>query len=81
MLGVIERGKGVENMVEETFIVKIKQCQNATWQGSVEWIGNNGKKMSQSFFRSALELICLMDSAVSGSEYGLLQDDSSTAEK
>ena len=66
--------------MEETFIVKIKQCQNATWQGSVEWINNNGKKMSQSFFRSALELICLMDSAVSGVEDCILQEEASATE-
>ena len=49
--------------MEETFVVKIKQSQHATWQGSVDWISQDGKQKSQ-FFRSALELICLIDSAV-----------------
>ena len=48
--------------MEETFVVKIKQKQHATWQGSVDWISHDGTKTQ--YFRSALELICLLDSAV-----------------
>lgn len=43
-----------------TFKVKILFRQNASWQGTVTWIEN---KQEQSF-RSALELIMLMDSAL-----------------
>ena len=44
----------------ETFVVNIKCRQNHTWQGTVKWI--EGQKEIP--FRSALELIKLMDSAM-----------------
>ena len=57
-----ERGK------EGTFIVQVQYRQNATWQGQVIWAEENRKE----HFRSALELIKLIDSAMdeqrSGSE-------------
>lgn len=40
-----------------TFIVKILNQQNATWQGEVVWLDNNEKRL----FRSMLELIKLVD--------------------
>ena len=43
-----------------TFSVKILFRQNASWQGSVNWL--EGK--SQESFRSVLELVSLMDSAL-----------------
>ncbi len=43
-----------------TFIVKVQYRQNATWQGQVIWTEKNQTKQ----FRSALELIKLIDSAV-----------------
>ena len=43
-----------------TFVVQVQYRQNATWQGTVTWL-EEGK---QSHFRSALELIKLMDSAL-----------------
>jgi len=43
-----------------TFLVHVKYRQNATWQGTVLWAEEN----KQAHFRSALELIKLMDSAV-----------------
>lgn len=43
-----------------TFIVKVKCNQNATWQGTVTWVE---EKVEESF-RSTLELIRLMDSAL-----------------
>ena len=43
-----------------TFTVQVIYRQNATWQGTVTWL-EEGK---QSHFRSALELIKLMDSAL-----------------
>lgn len=45
---------------EATFIVHVKYRQNATWQGEVIWADKKEKK----FFRSALELLKLMDSAM-----------------
>ena len=42
------------------FVVQILNTQHATWQGVVTWM--NGEKSQP--FRSALELIRLMDSAL-----------------
>ena len=44
----------------ETFVVQILNTQNATWQGTVTW--TDGRRTES--FRSALELIRLMDSAL-----------------
>lgn len=46
-----------------TFAVRVIFRQNASWQGSVTWL-NQGKEQS---FRSVLELVLLMDSALSES--------------
>lgn len=43
-----------------TFVVRVSHCENATWQGEVTWVESNRKKQ----FRSALELIRLMDDAL-----------------
>lgn len=45
-----------------TFAVRIIFRQNASWQGSVTWL-ESGREES---FRSVLELILLMDSAMTG---------------
>lgn len=45
-----------------TFSVRILFRQNASWQGSVTWLEGNREES----FRSVLELIFLMDSALSG---------------
>ncbi len=42
------------------FMVQIEHCENATWQGTILWTEKN---ITQKF-RSALELIKLMDSAL-----------------
>lgn len=44
----------------ETFVIQVMNTQNSTWQGTVTW--TDGKK--QESFRSALELIKLIDSAL-----------------
>lgn len=43
-----------------TFIVHVKFRQNASWQGSVQWV--EGKRTQN--FRSTLELMKLMDEAL-----------------
>lgn len=43
-----------------SFMVVIKDSQNGTWQGTVEWIDKNKKEC----FRSLLEMIKLIDSAL-----------------
>lgn len=44
----------------ETFVVRILNTQNATWQGTVTW--TDGRRTEP--FRSALELIRLIDSTL-----------------
>lgn len=44
----------------KTFVVRVLDMQNSTWQGTVTWT-NSGK---QEQFRSALELIRLIDSTL-----------------
>lgn len=55
----------------ETFIVNVKCRQNHTWQGTVKWV--EGQKEIP--FRSALELIKLMDSAMELSEEELATEE------
>ena len=47
-----------------TFVVHVSDSENGSWQGQVTWADTN-EKMS---FRSALELIKLMDGAINSSE-------------
>ncbi|MEG0765744.1 MAG: hypothetical protein RR281_03330 [Pseudoflavonifractor sp.] len=44
----------------ETFVVQILNTQNATWQGTITWTGSH----RQEAFRSALELMHLIESAL-----------------
>ena len=53
-----EKGK------KATFIVQVQYRQNATWQGQVIW----SEKKQTKQFRSALELIKLIDSATEESQ-------------
>lgn len=48
----------------ETFVVRVLNTQNDTWQGTVTW--TEGKRTEH--FRSALELLRLMDSALNREE-------------
>lgn len=48
----------------QTFIIDIKDNQNNSWQGTIQWVQEQ-KKVS---FRSTLELIRLMDSAIVSDE-------------
>jgi hypothetical protein len=48
----------------QTFVVDIKYRQNHTWQGVVKWV----EQKKELPFRSALELIKLMDSAMEETE-------------
>lgn len=42
------------------FLLDIQHRQNATWQGSITWVDRQNKQ----YFRSALELIKLIESAL-----------------
>lgn len=44
-----------------SFMIMIKDTQNNTWQGTIDWIEGH----QQQCFRSALEMIKLIDSAMS----------------
>ena len=44
----------------ETFLIKVSDSQNGTWQGKIVWAEEN----RTAHFRSALELIKLMDEVV-----------------
>ena len=48
------------NTKEHTFIIEVKSTKNHTWQGSITWT----QEQKQVAFRSTLELIRLLDSAV-----------------
>ena len=52
--------KAMEKDNVQNFVVSVKSQENHTWQGTVSWV--EGKK--QVNFRSALELLKLMDSAL-----------------
>jgi len=50
-----------------TFEISVKFTQNSTWQGHIHWIEKNRRQN----FRSALELLKLMDEALEeGSKSG-----------
>ena len=58
--------------MKQTFVVEVIDQQNASWQGTVNWI-NTGKKET---FRSALELIRLIDSALITADEESRKEDS-----
>jgi hypothetical protein len=60
-----------------SFSVNILFRQNASWQGSIIWMEN----AMQSEFRSALELLFLMDSVLSGAASGRKRERPSMRER
>lgn len=46
----------------QSFVIEVKSQENHTWQGTIAWV--EGKKKEN--FRSALELIRLIDSTLAG---------------
>ena len=64
-----DKCQGAEEMEQHkgdiaTFVVHVQYRQNATWQGKVVWTDEN----RECNFRSALELIKLMDNAMDTAE-------------
>lgn len=49
-----------ESKSKTTFIVRVQYTQNNSWQGTITW---NEKNQTQ-HFRSALEMLHLMDNAI-----------------
>lgn len=56
--------KGGTEIEQGTFIIKILDKHNSTWQGSVTWV----EKQKTQNFRSALELIKMIDGVLEGRE-------------
>lgn len=54
----------LEALGEPVFAVKVRHRQNASWQGSVEWLSKGLTKQ----FKSTLELVKLMGEAIGGAE-------------
>ena len=54
----------MDKRLKETFVVQVQFQQNATWQGTITW---TDRKKTQRF-RSTLEMIKLIDNALSGLE-------------
>lgn len=48
----------------QTFIIEIKGTENQSWQGCITWMDTNKKEC----FRSALEMIKLIDSTLNENE-------------
>lgn len=57
--------------IPATFVVTVKDCQNGSWQGTIQWIESREERA----FRSTLELIRLMDSAIPHEKNTLLDED------
>lgn len=58
-------------MKRNSFLVEIDSCQHESWQGSIRWMEGNKKE----YFRSALELIKLMDSTIETEKSSLNTED------
>lgn len=56
---------------KDTFIIQVQYRQNSTWQGQVVWAEQNKKE----HFRSALELMKLIDSATASAKSDEEQQD------
>ena len=50
----------MEKGTSQSFVIEVRSQENQSWQGTVTWV--QGKKTEH--FRSALELMRLMDSAM-----------------
>lgn len=52
--------KSENRQLPQSFVVEVKSVENSSWQGTVSWVEGWKKE----YFRSALELIRLMDSTL-----------------
>ncbi len=62
---------------KQTFIVEVNDTQSHSWQGKIEWV--QGRK--QQSFRSVMELLRLIDSAVCDKETPGMAEEIAIAEK
>lgn len=58
-----EDGQTKHTGEKATFLIRVMFRQHASWQGTVTWVEGKGEQ----HFRSVLELILLMDSALASS--------------
>ena len=61
---LIEGGNYMSNKKEGTFVVHVNKNENDTWQGQVTW-ADKDEKLS---FRSAMELMSIIDAALNTEE-------------
>ncbi len=61
-----------QKLQKRTFIIQVSSCEHASWQGTINWV--DGKKTVP--FRSALEMIRLMDSVISQNQDESLKQES-----
>ena len=52
------------NAKEATFVVRVNKCENGSWQGQVTW-ADRDEKLN---FRSAIELVSIMDGALNSED-------------
>lgn len=64
------------NTNNQTFILEIKSTRNNTWQGTILWVQTQQKVA----FRSALEAIKILDSALSEEETDIVPSLTATGE-
>ena len=57
--------------LNSTFIVEVKCMENDTWQGKITWAEKNRGQD----FRSAMELLKLMDRALTEGNFHLEEDE------
>ena len=67
----------MEKSERQTFIVEVIARQKYTWQGQIHWIQGD-KKVS---FRSVMEMLRLMDSAIAAGDGGEQQESDMTEAK
>ena len=53
-----------DNGKEATFVVRVNTCENGSWQGQVTW-ADRDEKLN---FRSAIELVSIMDGALNSED-------------
>ena len=63
--GIIDSQRDIGS-TKGTFEISVKFMQNSTWQGQIYWIEKNQKQN----FRSALEMLKLMDEALNDDNEG-----------
>jgi len=69
----VEKRKKAPSKVDNVFVVQILDQEYGTWQGRVTWADRNKTK----YFRSAFELIKLVEGALNSSDSEIGFDDDS----